>query len=134
VRNKKVKTWWGVYTLTIDDQGFGVLNEEAEAVFTRGQCHALAIAINQLTGWPIKGVGYKSDSPDSPSHCLNYCPDRKGYVDIKGLHKKPTDNFKVVNRNISQETARKYLSGYLEPNVRAAIPFAKTILRDLEAA
>ena len=131
--NKVVDTWWGRYTLTIDDKGFGVLDENAEVVFTRGQCHALAIAIHQLTGWPIKGVGYKSDSPESPSHCCNYSPERKGYVDIKGLSKKPTDNFVVVNRSISEEKAHK-LKLYEMPDVETAMPFARSVLRDLEAA
>jgi hypothetical protein len=133
-------TWGGSTTsatLTIDDKGFGVIDANAKKVFTQGQCHALAIALNQLAGWPIKGVGYPYEEPESPSHCLNYSPKLKGYVDIEGLHKRVPQygrNWRVLNRNISQDTAKKYLAGYMKPNVRAAIPFAKTILRDLEAA
>ena len=38
-------------TLLVDDEGFGIINYEAREVFTRGQCHALALAIHQLTGF-----------------------------------------------------------------------------------
>jgi hypothetical protein len=34
----------------------GVLDERAEAAFLHGQCHALALALHERTGWPIIGV------------------------------------------------------------------------------
>jgi hypothetical protein len=123
-------------TLTIDDDGFGVINEEARLAFYRGQCHALALALNSLTGWQIKGVSRAwRSTDDAPDHCVVWCLKLRAYVDIKGAHNrapKLNDSCKsrVVNRRLS---ARKVptLDGYLKPNVKAAMPFARTILRDL---
>jgi hypothetical protein len=140
VTNKRVKIWggWGwetTCTLTIDDQGFGVIDENARRAFMRGQCHALAIALHRLAGGTIKGIGNLWDDPDSPSHCVVYYPKLRRYVDIKGASKSaPKLNHqktKVCNRHITERTARGELVGYLEPNISAALPFARTIIRDL---
>ncbi len=52
MKNIKASFWgtWGCKrseTLIIDDNGFGVIDDAAKRVFTQGQCHALAIALNQ---------------------------------------------------------------------------------------
>ncbi len=134
----KAEAWtgWGdtvTKTLTVDNEGFGVIDEAATYVFSRGQCHALALAVHQLTGWPIKGVGDYSDSPLSPGHCINYSPTHKVYMDIRGIRPKPHSTYKVVNRRIHPKHIGN-MAGYLEPNIEAAIPFAKTLLRQLKVA
>jgi hypothetical protein len=141
VTNKQVKIWggWGwktTCTLTIDDQGFGVIDENARRAFMKGQCHALAIALHRLAGGTIKGVDFPyANAPLSPSHCVVYIPKLKAYVDIKGVSKRaPKLNHqktKVCNRHITERTAREELVGYIKPNISAALPFARTIIRDL---
>jgi hypothetical protein len=124
-------------TLTIDDEGLGVIDSEAKRAFTRGQCHALAVAINKLTGWTIKGVGrdFCGDYSLSPCHCVVYASELKAYVDINGASKRVPrlnyhDTFRIVNRNISAKTIRaEKLEGYIKPNVRAAMPFAKALVQ-----
>ncbi len=44
-------SWGSEHTVTP-----GVLDERAFAAFTEGQCHALALALNEQTGWTIVGV------------------------------------------------------------------------------
>jgi hypothetical protein len=122
--------------LTVDDDGYGVIDDVAVEAFRRGQCHALAIALHKLTGWTIKGLGRRDeqDAPDSPAHCVVYCPALRTYVDIGGKVSRGYYNknrgWKVLNRNVAPRQVRKFRL-YLKPNVEAAIPFAKSILRDL---
>lgn len=59
----------------------GVIDETAEHVFTRGQCHALALAIHDETGWPI--VGIAGDGNHHPGHCAIERPDGR-IIDITG--------------------------------------------------
>ena len=127
--------WTTQTTLTIDDNGFGVTNEEARVAFYRGQCHALALALNSLTGWQIKGVSRACKSRDeSPEHCAVWCPKLKAYIDVKGAHnsapKLSDSKSRIVQRRLSPRRVPN-LDGYLKPNVKAAMPFARTILRDL---
>lgn len=122
--------------LTIDDDGYGVIDGAAVEAFRSGQCHALAIALHKLTGWTIKGLGRRDeqDAPDSPAHCVVYYPALRSYVDIGGKVSRGYYNksrgWKVLNRDVGPQQARKFRL-YLKPNVEAAIPFAKSILRDM---
>lgn len=59
----------------------GVIDEDAEYVFTHGQCHALALALNERTGWPL--VGIAAGGPHHPSHCAVRRPDGE-IIDITG--------------------------------------------------
>ena len=124
-------------TLTVNDEGFGVLDDNALKAFTHGQCHSLALAINKLTGWPIKGASYnkEADPADSPAHVLIYSPKLRAYVDIRGVRKTVgkknySEGLKIVNRNIAPEGVSR-LRGYLQPNLEAAMPFAKSLLKQI---
>jgi len=57
----------------------GEINEDAEFLFTHGQCHSLAAAIYEKTGWPI--VKLSTDS--GWSHCLAEMPSGQ-WLDIYG--------------------------------------------------
>ena len=116
--------------LTIEE-GKGVIDYNARRAFHSGQCHALALAINKLTGWPIKGVGDDdSDTADSPAHCLVYVPALRRYLDIDGLSTKPPRGWRVLNRRVTERAVNKFRY-YLEPNVRAAKPFAKVLVQQV---
>jgi hypothetical protein len=58
----------------------GVLDERARAAFLHGQCHALALAVHEVTGWPI--VGAEDESLDI-CHFLVRVPDGR-LLDITG--------------------------------------------------
>lgn len=42
----------------------GVLDDAARRFFTSGQCHALALAISERTGWPIVGINWRAPGCD----------------------------------------------------------------------
>ncbi len=54
----------------------GLIDDRAIGLFTGGQCHSLAIAISERTGWPLYGVG--------ADEC-GFQIDCGGYDDIDGL-------------------------------------------------
>lgn len=70
----------------------GLLDETAEYAFTHGQCHAMAIALHELTGYEIIGLG---GSPwlDGPGHFMvraefGYCLDVEGlHTDVKAIQR-----------------------------------------------
>ena len=131
--NKRVKIWNGrggnrTVELTIGDDGFGILDDAARQAFTKGHCHSLALAIHQLTGWPIKGAGY--NSYESPLHTLNYDPTSKRYVDVDGRSSRPGYGFKITHSRVRVQDVKTF-DGYLKPDVKVALPFAKSLLRDL---
>jgi hypothetical protein len=134
VTNKRVKIVWGeVVDLTIDDNGFGVLNDGALDAFTHGQCHALALVIHQLTGWIIKGASWDKGNDDSPNHCVAYWRERRAYVDIAGAQKRVKigrDKLHISHRRLSAIQVQR-LRNYVKADLDAALPFAKTILRNL---
>lgn len=83
----------------------GVRDEDAIRAFKSGQCHAIALALHERTGWPIVSVGdesccYDEDCPDDDDsngvcscqiqHLAVRRPDRY-LVDIEGP--KPEDDF-----------------------------------------
>lgn len=77
----------------------GVLDENAQDTFTHGQCHALAKAIHQRTGWPIAIIAtatctqdydvceqdrYTSTCPCQFQHTVTVLPDGR-LLDITGV-------------------------------------------------
>lgn len=128
--NRNVKVWSGYYDLTIGDDGLGVIDYNATKVFTNGHCHSLALAIHKLTRWPIKGIGLEEedDYPDSPGHCINYIPEQRKYIDIKGIRKTPHDRYKVLNSRVTVSAVANFRN-YLESDIELAMPFAKALLK-----
>lgn len=78
-----------------EDADLGMM--EVERYFTQGQCHAFALAVHELTGWPVyvSGVdGMFSIQGDDPmkdgNHAFVVRPDGM-VVDIRG--EMPLDDF-----------------------------------------
>ena len=139
MKNIRVQHWAGWFggtktvTLAVDENGVGVIDETALRAFRCGQCHALALALHELTGWPIKGLGDPGwdDTPNSPAHCVVWSPQHRAYIDIGGIvDRRRNRNWKVINRNVTKKQVAKFRY-YLRPNVEAARPFAKAVLRHL---
>src|SRR5512132_4409621 len=70
----------------------GANSRDTERVFTRGQCHSLAFALHELTGWPVVLLCYDEDlnvldaavgDPYSWGHAVVRRPDGL-LVDING--------------------------------------------------
>jgi len=111
-------TWRGTYTLETRSG----ITRDAKTVFTRGQCHSLAVALHDLTQWPLYSIG---GTPDSPDHILVKTP--KGFVDIQGLNaEKPyyPDRPRPINRD------EVFEFDYYKPcEPELATPYARMILR-----
>lgn len=104
----------------------GKIDNQAKIVFSNGQCHSLALAVNKLTGWPIFGI---SDDEGDFIHIITSSP--KGYLDIGGLNAverygKRWHIAEVQELAISQVSK---LHGYLRPQPTKAMSFAKTLLQ-----
>lgn len=67
----------------------GVLDEVARFAYTHGQCHALAAALAEVTGWPVLvhtiGRGASRYDDRFVEHCLVETPDGE-WVDVLGAH------------------------------------------------
>jgi len=63
----------------------GHIDYNAERVFTRGQCHALALALHRLTGWELYGLYSPGEwrRKETPGHVVVKSPDGM-YIDITG--------------------------------------------------
>lgn len=67
----------------------GVLDDDARFAYTGGQCHALAAALAEHTGWPIvvivRGVDSDHHCEELVHHCLVAIPDGR-WLDVNGPH------------------------------------------------
>lgn len=131
--NKKIYTTaWGFLSekrkvpLEIDANGNGVIDANAEYAFSQGQCHALALAIQKQTGWKAYIAG---QDWDAEMHVAVKTPDGR-YLDIRGLHEGPSASWQATEiRELRPDEDWKAI-GYLPPNVKAAEPFARTLLAE----
>ncbi len=114
--------------ITIDAEG-KVVDENAIRAFTNGQCHAFALAVHMLTGWEMKGLSRHGEDKNSPNHCVVVAPDGR-LLDIHG--KKAAVNAQIMgweNQTPLTKTAiKRGLRYYVKPDVKAALPFARTVL------
>jgi hypothetical protein len=109
----------------------GVVDRKAITAFTQGQCHAFALALHEISGWPIVGLfnEWRKVIGGTPGHCAVKSP--YGIVDIEGLG--------AVNRHcygcvkvVSKERVLGFQNiDYMEPNVEVARPFARHIYREI---
>lgn len=138
--------WMPSHTVTV-----GVIDEAAVTAFRNGQCHALALAPHERTGWPIVASGpseccYDEDCPDTNDsagvcdcqvqHLAVERPD--GYlVDIEGA--RPRDDFLLASADPDFDEVRPLAPDHLErilwdsqswrePDVAAARGFVDAVL------
>lgn len=95
----------------VDGFGFGVAteltegewNENAVKVFSQGQCHALALALHHLTGWPLVEV--------SEGEALHYAvalPGEDLYLDALGWADEPGVGWPGASVNQIEPDAIQY--------------------------
>lgn len=105
------------------------INHDAKVVFMYGQCHSLAVAIHDLTGWELWQV-------EGENHVVCFTPFDE-IIDIKGVSH-PRDccdcDFDYsgngeceCQRRITRDEALK-LSGYMKCEPSKAKPFALMVL------
>jgi hypothetical protein len=104
-----------------------------EHIFTRGHCHSFALAVHELTGWPIVGLFVDYDS--MAWHCVNRTPDGRLF-DILGLGVEERWANAANIRELTTADIDRYMRaywdgnvGYLPCNVEGAKQFAKEVIR-----
>lgn len=110
-------TWKGVFKLDPQDG----ITEEAKIVFSQGQCHSLAVAIHELTGYPLYGAMRISSEP---THIFVKSP--VGFLDIDGPNADRWFNeepFPVTKEEIFN------FSLYKPCNPQNAHPFAELVIQ-----
>ena len=80
VRMRTSDPWFSSAGVTV-----GVIDLPARLVFTRGQCHALALALNEATDWPIVWVGRKTciREPSCLRRPMVPCPCQVGHFAVR---------------------------------------------------
>jgi hypothetical protein len=119
------------YTLNTE----GNIDRHAENAFSRGQCHALALALHRLMGWELYGLYTASERRSrryngTPSHTVVRMPDGD-YLDIHGNG--ALDNWRVswpdaepIALTEAEVLAFEHRD-YRKPNIKAAMPYAETL-------
>lgn len=107
----------------------GRITAKAKKVFTQGQCHALALAVHELTGYQLVGLYSYYEDPEynTPAHVVVRMPNGS-LLDIEGPgceSRWPNDAIEVTKEDVLEFQNRDYL----EPNLEAARPFARTLCK-----
>ena len=130
----KVQRWGYLGPEHIEINNKGVIDSKARKAFMHGQCHSLALAIRQLTGWPMFGfVDWEDgDKPTSPGHIAVWVPELEDYVDIAG--RQALARWREVFpdaevHRIYPSIIKRGMHMYLPLNVDAAMPYARSVLR-----
>lgn len=108
----------------------GVIDPDSEYVFTNGQCHALAMALHQATGWPlyrVKPRGY--DCCPTCAHWMVGLPDGR-LLDIMGVSSRDEVRMewgRAVESNRT-EWAEVQECCYLTADMEAAESFVSVVI------
>lgn len=112
------------------DKDGKLIDDNAVHAFTRGQCHAFALAVHQLTGFEIQGLwGAHAITQNSPGHVVTKAPDGR-LLDITGhpVEYMGAIGFKVARIAPVPVEDVPTLQYYMPPKVDVALPFARTML------
>jgi len=112
----------------------GRLDNAARCIFSYGHCHSLALALNKLTAWPLCGMGFNFYDDklftDMPGHIFVKAPGC--YVDIHGpmqWHSVYSDVRVMDLKEVRHWISLSHLGGYRKPDLRLAMPYARTLLQ-----
>lgn len=122
----------GPYNMSIFGEGYaelvpGEICEDAVAVFTMGQCHALALALHEATGWQIVGCDDDEWDPErGPKHFAVRHPSGR-LLDIAGLSE--ASGGLAYARDVTPEYCREMPDrGYYDADMAAAREFVPAVL------
>ena len=121
----KVITQFGVAEL---DDNPTTIDQQAEFVFTMGQCHAFGLAVNQLTGWQLV---CDDDITRGKGHIMIRLPNKLGVFDVAELHE---DNGYCPAVTVRQVEClwEERMRNWLPPDLGAAMPYAKIRVSQLK--
>lgn len=130
MNNIVIETNDGDAVVTIEGK-HGIIDGDAIMCFTRGHCHSFAVALHDVTGWPIFAIG---GTEQTPYHFVIYDPVIKDYVDIQGTNALGYDGNDVNSKRFMKEMTREETlnrSYYRKADLDLAKPFVKTMLKNL---
>lgn len=108
----------------------GVIDQSAKKYFSYGQCHALAMTIEDYLGWQA----YVVEKDNSITHLVNCLPDGK-LIDINGVWKEnelaskysDQDGSATVRAAQKNELEQLPESGWAEPDLTTAVMYLPAI-------
>jgi hypothetical protein len=127
-----VGTNQGTVEVKWDNNGKGIVDEQAITAFSWGHCHSFAYEMHDLTGWPIIGIGSRdpSDPHDAPGHFVVYDPRIDDFVDIQGGNALERYEW-LTNRGIDEVPPDVRPMKYRSIKKDMAKPFVETVLEKL---
>lgn len=109
----------------------GVLDDRAHEAFTCGQCHAFALALHQITGWPLYLLCHDASDPiESWTHVVVRRLDG-AFIDIDGECWDLPVNWGAVAVPTNKSTVYRLPGRVVPIRVKAAEPFARAVLAQL---
>jgi hypothetical protein len=119
-----VQTIYGPQDVTL-----GVVDGRAREAFTTGQCHALALALHQATGWDLLAAGVAGRAECCPAHWAVRVPDGR-VLDIEGVHgyREFTGEWGSVRPVTVDRWREAHHCCYLPANLQAAKFFVRPVL------
>jgi hypothetical protein len=109
-------------TLRLDS----VIDEFVVHIFENGQCHAMALALHDILGWPIVGL---YDTSNGSRHTNHFAVSCNGYIGcVKGLRRDGESG----SRKVNPATLRKSeIRGFLPPCHEFARHHAQRVATEL---
>ena len=119
---------WEAGIVTTQTMTLGkTLTPEVEHILTHGQCHAFAVALHEILGWPIVGCYGAGSCHRSTFHFALRCPSY-GFADAHGMQSFDEYSF----RHVKAETILLgRAKGFLKPSMTFARHYAPMIAAQL---
>ncbi len=130
MNNLTVNTNQGNVELKWDNNGRGIIDDDAITAFEWGHCHSFAYEMNDLTGWPIIGIGEGFFDP-SPAHFVVYNPLIDDFVDIQGPGAMER-NAQLIRRIVRHYAPNQFPTNYRPMKKAMAKPFVLTVLDEMK--
>ena len=104
------------------------IDSKAIDEFTRGQCHALALALHERTGLPLAGIWCDyHDLPETPCHVVVMLEDGK-LLDIEGPNAEERWDGKVYP--LAKVEVEDFCNrDYVKPRMKTAMLYAEAVLK-----
>jgi hypothetical protein len=106
-----------------------VITPRIEHIFSKGQCHALAVALHEILGWEVMGAyDFWGGGSRHTYHYVIQCPDHRGDADIHGI--------RCLDHGLRKANVGAILGGrvrgFLPPAMSFARHYAKIIAPEIQ--
>jgi len=105
------------------------IDDDAVYEFTKGQCHALALVLHDLTGFPLVGLGPVDYHTKTPDHVAVLLPAGTA-LDIQGPGAEERWQSSYGFTPYQREEVEDFCNrDYSKPRLKTALPYAKAVLK-----